>query len=101
VPLPAARRTDPARVQGLAISRHVDHIRTLADPLLLGDPFMLHIYAALAEKERALISLRRRYGPQRPAALAIGQVRFHQDSRMIRPELTNWYRFGDPLPSNT
>ena len=22
------------------------------------------------------------------------EVRFHRDSRMIRPELTNWYRFG-------
>jgi hypothetical protein len=24
------------------------------------------------------------------------EVRFHRGSRVIRPELTNWYRFGDP-----
>ncbi len=38
------------------------------------DPFMLHLYAALAEKERALISQRTKEAlrPPRPAASALG-----------------------------
>ena len=51
------------------------------------DPFMLHIYAALAEKERALISERR--GP-RPSAEEVTGRTVGQSHQLVRNAGQGW-----------